>query len=138
MPKHKLDAVDALPQVAVVAISCHVPDYRLCWSLNRALGLRLERRAQDITERAKDKELRFTVFDHRDAEGGPQWTLVSNACGKRRLIASQQQADFFLVVGQDAPGLEGDLLARLRAAEFVLMAYPVDIAQLRMSHKLLL
>ena len=40
MVKLKLD-LDPDPEVFLIAISSHVNDYRLCWSLNRKLGISL-------------------------------------------------------------------------------------------------
>lgn len=138
MPKHRLDDAAALPDAVVFGISCHVPDYRLCWSLNRALGLELERRRSDIVEHARGKELHYTVFDQRDEESEVRWSLVSNTCGKRRLIPSQRSADFFLVVDPEVAEAQDGLLGRIRGAEFVLTAFALPMNELRMGHKLLL
>lgn len=138
MAKHKLIEEEVSPRVAVVGISCHVPDYRLCWSLNRALGLSLSRRRNDIIEHAKGKELHYTVFEQRDAEDAVIWSLVCNTCGRRRLITEQKEADFFLIADSVAAGSEEGLTDRLRAAEFVLMAFPISMDDMRMGHKLLL
>jgi hypothetical protein len=138
MPKHKLADEAAAPDVTVIGISCHVPDYRLCWSLNKALGLELERRREDIVERARGQDLHYPVFQQNGPEGIIAWALVCNTCGKRRLLPDQKEADLFLVVDQETAEREEDLLPRLRAAEFVLLAYPIEMAGLRNGHKLLL
>ena len=103
MAKHKLvdEEEDTVPKVSVIGISCHVPDYRLCWALNLALGLGLERRRTDIVEHARGKDLHYPVFQQVGAEGMTTWSLICNLCGKRRLIADQKQADYFLVIDQD-------------------------------------
>ena len=101
MPKHKLADEAAAPDVTVIGISCHVPDYRLCWSLNKALGLELERRREDIVERARGKDLHYPVFQQNGPEGIIAWALVCNTCGKRRLLPDQKEADLFLVVDQE-------------------------------------
>ena len=49
MAKLKLDS-DPDPDVFLIAISSHVNDYRLCWSLNNSLGIDLGRRKKDIEE----------------------------------------------------------------------------------------
>lgn len=138
MAKHRLLEEEVTPRVSVVGISCHVPDYRLCWSLNQALGLSLSRRRVDIVELTRGKELHYSVFEQCDEEGAVRWSLVSNTCGRRRLITDQKEADFFLVADADTAGSEEGLMERLRAAEFVLMAFPVSLDEVRMGHKLLL
>lgn len=138
MPKHRLDVVETLPQVVVFGISSHVPDYRLCWALNKALGLDLARRREDIVEHARSKDLHYPVFQHSAHDDTVTWSLVCNTCGKRRLIAGQAQADYFLVIDQETAESEQDLLQHLRATEFVLLAYPIELNELRNGHKLLL
>lgn len=137
MPKYRLEE-NVTPQLEVFGISCHVPDYRLCWSLNRGLGLDLTRRREDIVEEVKGRALHYPVFEQRDDEEELRWWLVANLCGKRRLLPQQKQADFFLVADAATAAREEELFERLRGAEFVLTAYVVDQGSLKMGHKLLL
>ena len=76
MPKHKLSDEAAAPDVTVIGISCHVPDYRLCSSLHKTFGLELERRREDIVERVRGKELHHPVFQHGGGEGISSRALV--------------------------------------------------------------
>lgn len=138
MAKHRLLEDEAAPRVSVVGLSCHVADYRLCWSLNRTLGLSLTRRREDIIEMAREKELHYSVYEQADDEGAPVWSLVSNTCGKRRLIPSQKQADFFLLADRSVMADVDELTDRLRKSEFVLLAFAVELEEIRMGHKLLL
>jgi len=137
MAKYKLEEKSA-PPLEVFAISCHVPDYRLCWSLNRGLGLELTRRREAIVEQVRGKELHYTVFQQADADSVARWSLVSNMCGKRRLLSSQKQADYFLLVDPEADEPQTALTERLRQCEFVLTAFPVDLDTIKSGHKLLL
>lgn len=137
MPRYRLDG-EVAPNVEVFGISCHVPDYRLCWSLNRSLGLCLTRRRADIVEGTKDGALHYPVFEQMDEEGMRFWWLVGNTCGKRRLLPQQKQADFFLVMDTGAVARDPSLIGRLRGAEFVLTAYAIEPGALKMGHKLLL
>lgn len=140
MAKHKLISEEEEPasMAVVIGISSHVPDYRLCWALNKALGLDLARRRDDIVEHARNKELHYPVFQHGGPDGAITWSLVCNTCGKRRLIAGQKQADYILVIDHETAEREHDLVPRLRATEFVLLAYPIELNELRNGHKLLL
>lgn len=140
MARHKLldDDAEAAPAAAVIGISSHVPDYRLCWALNRSLGLDLERRRNDIVEHVRGKDLHYPVFQQAGADGAAPWALVSNLCGKRRLIAAEKQADYFLVIDPETADRETNLLHRLRSTDFVLHARTIDMNKLRDGHKLLL
>jgi hypothetical protein len=136
MAKHKLD-MEPDPEVTLIGISCHVNDYRLCWALNRTLGINLTRREKDITDQGPEQMASYAAFDHTDDGTQTCYTLVNNHCGDGVLLKEQKQADFFLLVDEAAPVLPEELLARVRAAEFVLTAFTLDARQLRGAHKLL-
>ncbi|HRH37665.1 MAG TPA: IPExxxVDY family protein [Flavobacteriales bacterium] len=137
MAKHRLED-SILPNIVAYGISCHVPDYRLCWSLNKAMGLDLTRRRNDIVEESGGRALHYPVFEQRDDEVGILWRLVSNLCGKRRLLTDQKEADFFLLADAELFAHDEHIIDRLRGAEFVLTAFPLEMAALKMGHKLLL
>lgn len=136
MAKHKLD-MDPDPEVMLIGISSHVNDYRLCWSLNRSLGIALARRDQDISEPGPERMASYSAFDHVDEESQATYSLVNNHSGDGILLKEQRQADYFLVVDEQAPIRPEELLARVRAAEFVLTAFPLDARRLRGAEKLL-
>ena len=134
--KYRLeDPVD--PEVMLVGISSHVNDYRLCWALNRRLGINLARRQEDIVEPGPRKPLHFAVFEHLDTENQARWTLVNNHGDDGILVKEQRQADFFLIVDEHAPTSAEELLEQVRRTEFVLAAYPLDARNERGAHKLL-
>lgn len=136
MAKHKLD-MDPDPEVMLIGISSHVNDYRLCWSLNRSLGINLTRRDRDISDPGPEKMASYSAFDHTDEESQAVFSLVNNHSGDGILLKDQRQADYFLVVDENAPVRQDELLARVRQADFVLTAFPLDARQLRGAEKLL-
>lgn len=137
MAKLKLD-LGSVPDITVIGISSHVNDYRLCWSINRSVGLELTRRRDDITDEANGILARYSAYDHVDPPTQQRFTLVNNHSGDGILLKEQRQADFFLVVDNELAEDRPDLLDRVRAAEFVLTAFPLSYDQLRAGHKLLL
>ncbi|HEX2618135.1 MAG TPA: IPExxxVDY family protein [Flavobacteriales bacterium] len=136
MAKHKLEPLEG-PEVQLIGISSHVNDYRLCWALNRQLGLTLTRRPRDIEEPGPEGIASFSAFDHLDETAQPAYTLVNNHCGDGVLLREQKQADYFLVVDPTAHLTDADLLEQVRATEFVLTAFTLDMRRLREAHKLL-
>lgn len=134
--KHKLD-MDPDPEVMLIGISCHENDYRLCWALNRELGIDLVRRASDITEPGPEKMASYSAFDHTDEEHEARWTLVHNHSADGILLKEHKQADYFLVVDESAPITAHELIDRVRRAEFVLTAFALDARTERGAHKLL-
>ena len=137
MARLKLD-IEADPEVNVIGISSHVRDHRLCWSINRALGLELARRRQGIAEMQHGRPAEFSAFDQFDEEAQANCTLVNNHSTEGVLLRDLRQADFFLVVDHDWTEPVDNMLARLRQAEFVLAAFPISFSQLKEGHKLLM
>ena len=134
--KHKLD-MEPDPEVTLIGISSHVNDYRLCWALNRTLGINLTRRAEDITDPGPEQMASYAAFDHTDPDTDANWTLVHNHSGDGILLKEQKQADFFLVVDESVPISPDELLEQVRGAEFVLTAFTLDARHVRGVHKLL-
>lgn len=137
MAKLKLD-MEPDPDVTVIGISSHVNDYRLCWSINRNVGLELARRRSDIVDEVNGVLASYSAYDHVDEHTQARFTLVNNHSGDGILLKEQRQADYFLVVDNELAELRPDLLERVRTAEFVLTAYSLSFDQLRAGHKLLL
>ena len=136
MARKKLQLV-ATPDVTVIGISSHVEDYRLCWAMNRAMGLNLTRRREDITSDEPGSTARFSAFDQTDEDNIVRWSLVHNHCGNELLVKEQKQADHFLVLDAEIASEQPAIIERLREVEFVLTAFPVDLSKLRAGHKLL-
>ena len=137
MAKLKL-SMEPVPDVTVIGISSHVNDYRLCWSINRSVGLELTRRRTDIADDANGIRALFSAYDHVDERSQARYTLVNNHSGDGILLKEHRQADYFLVVDNELAEEQPDLLERIRGAEFVLTAYPLSYDQLKAGHKLLL
>lgn len=129
--------MDPDPEVMLIGISCHENDYRLCWALNRELGINLARRAEDLMDPGPEKMASYSVFDHTDVVNEARWTLVHNHSTDGILLKDHKQADFFLVVEENAPITTRELIERVRRTEFVLTAFVLDARTERGVHKLL-
>jgi len=137
MAKQKLE-MDSDPDITVIGISCHENDYRLCWSINRSVGLELTRRRMDITDVSNGIQASYSAYDHVDEPSQARYTLVNNHSGDGILLRELRHADFFLVVDNELADNHPDLLDRVRGAEFVLTAFQLSYDQLKAGHKLLL
>ncbi len=136
MAKLKLD-IEPVPDVHIIAISSHVNDYRLCWSLNNTLGIAMERRRRDMEGQGPEQRAYFSAFDHTDDAGQANITLVSNHAPEGVLLLDQRQADFFLLIDGESSMRPEFVVDQLRQAEFVLAAFPLDIQSLKGAYKLL-
>lgn len=136
MAKLKLE-MEADPEITLIAISSHVNDYRLCWALNRSLGIALCRREHDIADAGPEHMAHYSAFDHTDGPSQAMYTLVTNHTTQGVLLKDHRHADYFLLVDEAAPILPADLLEQVRRTEFVLTAFPLELRDLRGAHKLL-
>lgn len=136
MTKHRLD-MEPDPEVMLIGISCHVNDYRLCWALNRSLGISLTRREKDIHDPGPERMAHYSVFDHTDEESQASFMLVNNHCGDGILVKEHKQVDYFLVVDESAPISPEELIDHVRKTDFVLTAYALNARTERGAHKLL-
>lgn len=114
----------------LVGICSHENDYRLCWALNKALGLTLAR----CTDLEGSSHARF---EHVDPDLGVTWSLVSNSGPEGLLIKEQPRTDYFLMVDEELGVDPDELLGRVKNIEFILTAFPLDLDGLRGGHKLL-
>jgi hypothetical protein len=136
MARYKLD-LQPDPEVVVVGISSHVRDHRLCWSINRNLGLLLTRRRTPLSEVVAGRTLSYTAYDPVVEGSAARFTLVNNHCADGCLLKEQRQTDYFLVVDRELAQQQPDLLDRLRATDHVLTAFLVPYEQLKEGYKLL-
>lgn len=135
MARYKLD-FSPEPEVHLIAISSHVKDYRLCWSLNKGLGLRMARRATDIYGDGPEGRVGFPVFDQFGETDEATWSLVGNHAPEGVLVPEQRQADYFLVMGMESPLPLEAVLDAVRGAQFVLAAYSLLPNTLKSAHKI--
>lgn len=135
MAKLKLEPPKPV-EVCVIGISCHESAHRLCWSLNKALGLELARRS-DVVDDDGPRSC-YSAFEHVVEPDGFCWLLLNNHSGSGILIRSQRSIDYFLVMDPELHESHPDVLERVKAADFVLTAYDLPFKQLRNGHKLLL
>lgn len=132
MARHKLD-LEPEPDAVVIGISSHVNDYRLCWALNKRLGVTLTRREKDIVA---STGAQFAAYDHQDEETGARLMLISNRSEGVLLLKDQKQADYFLVMNEESPRRPEEIMEQVRNTEFVLAAFTLDLKRLRSGHEL--
>ncbi len=137
MPKvFKLD-IGPLPTAELIAISSHVNDYRLCWALNRSLGLEMAKRDNDLTDQGPERMASYPVFDHYEEDTNTRVSLVANHDAEGVLIPEQRQADYFLVIDPESNLRPAELLEQIRRTEFVLAAFPLEFSNIKGAYKLL-
>lgn len=122
------DEIDFL----LFCIACHKADYRLCYELNKALGIDLDKQ-EDYSIQTKPKEVdHFSMYYYNDEENYREIFLIANKSENSILIPEQKQVDYFLQVYGYLPDYEIDeMLKRINSIPLVLTAFKVDPEKLK-------
>ena len=160
MAKYVLDA-DFDYDFSLIALSAHVPDYKMCIELNRLLSLDFTRdTAIDLKEKNTASALLFSCFSFQDEEDLSEYFLLSNTSSnsvglsnkasepqslfseekniKRLLIPELPQTDFLFLLKADNHTQEIHRIARqIKTIPFVLSAQIIEVETLPSKKNLL-
>ena len=125
----------------LVGISCHEKPYRLCWAVNKALELNMERiDSLALSLKKNENPSGFPLFRQDNFENDTSLILVANRADQSTglLIPEQHQADYFFIA--HGPYTDTDyerMLAEIKRIPFVLMSYRLDPENLKSKQNLL-
>ncbi len=123
----------------LLGIASHLPDYRLCWSINRQMGLDLGKSEKPLKTLQKDKltYVSFDVFCYTDPETQVEYNLIDNIYDGIRLVPEQKQADYLFLVR----GIQDSDLTRIQQSinkiDQVLTSFKIEVEELKSKEKLL-
>lgn len=122
----------------LLGISSHVKNYRLCWTVNKALGLDLMKMDEEIIVRPlrSDRPISFSVYYCFDEETEVEFELISNRHEEGFLIPEMKSADYFLKISDWHADPMSELIQKLRKESLVNMAFEVDLDTLRSKQNL--
>lgn len=138
MTKFRLD-IEYDYDFLLAGISCHEKPYRLCWAVNRALELNMERtESLQIALKKNEKPSSFPLFIEENTQNDTATMLVSNRGDLGLLIPEQHQADYFFIARGPYTDADHDrMLAELKKISFVIMSYRLDPETLKSKQNLL-
>lgn len=118
------------------AISCHEPDYKVCYALNQVLNLGLIREDDiELKNKKQEDNLLFSFYGYEDESEYLEYNLVSNkSYNSVKAIenAKTAQADLFGETDANANAQKGYLVPELSNADFLLIVraeYDADLAE---------
>lgn len=123
----------------LLGIASHLPDYRLCWSINRILEIDLGKSEHPLKILQKDKKtlVSFDVFCFVDEDNQIEYNLIDNINEGIRLIPELKQADFLLMLkGMSKPQLER-IRQNINKIDQVLTTFTINVEELKSKEKLL-
>lgn len=123
----------------LVGISCHAPDYRLCWAINQKLGIGLHKRdaLHVLSDRKKSTEDHFSIYEYFSEEDHIEYYLLPNKSNTAYLIPEQKAADYFLILRNNFAVDLPELIAQLKSIEMVIAAFSIQAETLKSRENLL-
>ena len=137
MPRLTLDLVDEYP-FTIYGIRSSENDYRLCWGLNKELGIALKMEKHIEVFSKKGEISVHSLFSFTSDYEQVKYRLVQNKTINGFVLPESDKADYLLIVDQ-SPEIDPDVLIRkIRKSRQVLMAFPLDIENLKSKQNILL
>ena len=137
MAKHILKTDNkAAYDFLLFGIICQSRDYRLCFEINRAMNLSLERTADlELTlNKGKDK-IKTSRFEYKDGFGN-EYLLLANKTSAGLFIPEHKSIDYFLMVKESVPHSDKTHIEKqLRAIPVVLGAYHLEPEKLKTGNR---
>ena len=138
----------------LICISSHHKDYRLCWEINRNLGMELKRVDEYFLGTKENPGELFSQFNYSDATDHAEFYLIANRCipeeGKEKpedlfptedsmkLVPEMKQVDYLLLIYGQLNEEEMKLLEdKLNVLAMVQAAWKQDVHKLRSKYNLL-
>lgn len=118
-------------------ICCHAKDYKLCWSINNAFNLQLEKEEKDLEVISGKQKMNFSLYQFSDTESHATYSLLSNKDKLGYLIPEQKHTDYFMMVQNSFDDDPAEMLEKLRSMDVVLTAFPLEVSSLKSKSNLL-
>ena len=130
---HKLNCEEEY-DVVTLAISSHIKAYKLCWMLNKKLGLNFELTNNHTTLEGDS----FVRYKSEDKEG-MEMNLLLNRSKKGYILPTKKTTDYFLIINKnDWKKIKRQFLNRLRAINDILLVFEIDMDKEKNSERLII
>lgn len=140
MAKFNLDTGDdEEPDFLLVGICSHAKSYRLCWSLNQVMSLKLVNIDQPIvvTNPRKKSSVSFDVYNCHDEESRINYYLICNKSGDGYLLPEFKHVDYLLMLKENIYINTSDIISRVKQSDQVLTAFTIGHDEIKSMENLL-
>ncbi len=137
MKKHKLLWDDDY-DFELIGICSSYSDYRLCWTINKALSILLQKGDDYALKNKKDGEFYFSFYEYIDEETRTEFYLVKNkSYNYKKLIPEQDKIDYFLIIKNNYKTDIKQLVFNLKQIESIMTAFIFDVENLKSKANLI-
>lgn len=119
-------------------ISSRVPDYHLCWHLNRALKIEMYRsEAHAVMKQGTHGKYERFTWSRTVNECATIWNLVANQSNDGALLKQHKNFDYLLVIDSDEEIDTATLIKKIREIPVVLACYQIDPERIKQRENLI-
>jgi len=130
MTRYKLE-IEQEEEFQIIAICCHEKDYRLCWKLNKACRLGLER----VEPGELNPEVN-SLYSYYADEDQTCYTLIANRNDDGWLMPEHKQVDYFFTLCDPQQKPIKEVVEKIRKIKNVLAVYEMEIEDHKSREKL--
>lgn len=137
MAKYKLD-IENDYSFETIGICANVSDYRLCWSINKALSIQLVKEEDYCLENKKGEKDFFSFYSYYDEADHVEFYLFRNLSDRQRhLIPEKDQIDYFIVIRNNYIFDLNEILMKIKEIDSILTAFIFDVNALKSKENLI-
>lgn len=121
----------------LIGLCSHQGDYRVCWSINEQIGLRLQKSIEPfmVSGRKGVVNSSHSLYEWEDEGESVTYYFIQNKSDGKFLVPEKSQIDFFLVIKEAGIVDVDNLLAQLKNLPSVLTAMIFDPYDLKSANK---
>jgi hypothetical protein len=116
----------------LIGLVCQQKDYRLCYEINKILGVEFNKITDTEIYNNKQKEAGYFSTYLYENEDETSFYIIFNRGSKGYLVPEQSKLDCFIVIkGRFRPEQKKELLAGLKKITLILGTYELDVKKLK-------
>lgn len=140
MAKFNLDSdADDVVDFLLIGISSHAKIYRLCWSLNQAMNLKLvnSNLSIELLDKKNKTKQNFEIYQYMDEESRINFHVIANKNMNGFLLPEFKHIDYIMLLKENIMINVDDVIVRLRKSDQVLTAFEIKTEDVKSIENLL-
>lgn len=146
----------------MIGISSHEKDYRICWALNKVLGISLTKNESlEIKSKKQNTPSFFSLFSYEHTEEFIEYSVIANLSENKTLtpkdhslfgkggkesqstengilIPEHKQMNYFFVIRGEMDSIDvEEFIKKIKGIDIVLTAVNIDVTQLKSKKNLI-
>ena len=134
MAKFSLDIEDSNePDFLLFGISSHAKIYRLCWSLNQTMNLKLinSNSPIELIEGRKKIKNSFELYTYYDEEMRISYNIIPNKAEQGFLLPEFKHVDYLFLLKENIDVDTNEIITQIRSSDQVLTAFTIQTQELK-------